>query len=70
MARDGDGQPSVAQRQLADLRLTLDYPSDYALLHLLFTTLPAGFGLAKVGQLLTAQPWLRHINHDNQQVRV
>ncbi|RAK69646.1 cytidylyltransferase domain-containing protein [Hymenobacter edaphi] len=62
--------PLTAPGAPASLRLTLDYPSDYALLHLLFTTLPAGFGLAEVGALLAAQPWLPHINHDNQQVRV
>ncbi|GAB2952558.1 hypothetical protein GCM10027048_17140 [Hymenobacter coalescens] len=62
--------PLTAPDAPADLRLTLDYPSDYALLHLLFTTLPPDFGLAEVGQLLRAQPWLRLINHDNQQVTV
>lgn len=62
--------PLTAPGAPTELRLTLDYPSDYALLHLLFTTLPEGFGLAEVGQLLTAQPWLQLINHDNQQVKV
>jgi spore coat polysaccharide biosynthesis protein SpsF len=54
----------------ATLRLTLDYPSDYAFLHLLFTSLAPDFGLAEVGRLLAAQPWLPHINHDNHQVKV
>ncbi|AYA36685.1 hypothetical protein D3Y59_06220 [Hymenobacter oligotrophus] len=54
----------------ATLRLTLDYPSDYALLHLLFSTLPPGFDLAAVGKLLRLHPWLAHINDQNTQVKV
>ncbi|UYZ60583.1 glycosyltransferase family protein [Hymenobacter latericus] len=54
----------------ASLRLTLDYPSDYALLHLLFSTLPPGFGLAAVGELLRQHPWLARINDQNTQVKV
>ncbi|KUG07395.1 cytidylyltransferase domain-containing protein [Solirubrum puertoriconensis] len=52
------------------LRLTLDYPSDYALLHLLFSTLPSGFDLAEAGELLKQHPWLVHINDQNSQVKV
>ncbi|WP_400191288.1 cytidylyltransferase domain-containing protein [Hymenobacter sp. B81] len=53
---------------LPDLRLTLDYASDYALLHLLYTSLPAGFGLREVQLLLAQHPWLAAINGSNQQV--
>ena len=56
--------------QAAALRLTLDYPSDYALLHLLYSTLPADFGLAEVAALSQQQPWLGDVNRQNQQVRV
>lgn len=51
------------------LRLTLDYPSDYALLHLLFSYLPANFGLDEVAQLVLKYPWLTQINHENEQLK-
>ncbi|MBG8554814.1 cytidylyltransferase domain-containing protein [Hymenobacter guriensis] len=54
----------------AGFRLTVDYPSDYALLHTLYTTLPTDFGLAEVAVLHEQYPWLPLINADNQQVRV
>ncbi|MCR5889655.1 NTP transferase domain-containing protein [Hymenobacter sp. J193] len=54
----------------ASFRLTVDYPSDYALLHTLYTTLPTDFGLAEVAALYEQYPWLPLINADNQQVRV
>ena len=55
---------------LAGCRLTLDYPSDYALLHLLYTQLGPDFTLAEVATLLGQHPWLRQINDQNEQVRV
>lgn len=55
---------------LAACRLTLDYPSDYALQHLLYTQLPPDFGLTDVARLLAEHPWLRHINDQNEQIRV
>lgn len=54
---------------LRDLRLTLDYPSDYALLHLLFSQLPEQFTLADVQNLLLEYPWLTQINHQNEQLK-
>ena len=52
----------------AATRLTLDYPSDYALLHLLYSQLPSDFGLAQVAELLARHPWLAAINATNEQV--
>jgi spore coat polysaccharide biosynthesis protein SpsF len=57
---------------VAGLRLTLDYPSDYALLHLLFSQLPADFSLtapAGLPALLSRHPWLARINDQNEQVQ-
>ncbi|MCC3159404.1 glycosyltransferase family protein [Hymenobacter sp. 15J16-1T3B] len=62
--------PLAVPPALAACRLTLDYPSDYALQHLLYTRLPADFGLTDVAELLAEHPWLRHINDQNEQVRV
>ena len=54
----------------AATRLTLDYPSDYALMHLLYSSLPADFTLSQVAGLLQAHPWLAAINSANEQVKV
>lgn len=57
---------------VAALRLTIDYPSDYALLSLLFTELGADFSLsdpAGLPALLARNPWLAAINAANEQVR-
>jgi len=57
---------------VAALRLTIDYPSDYALLNLLFTELGTDFSLtdpAGLPALLAQQPWLAAINAGNEQVR-
>ncbi|MDB5235821.1 MAG: Spore coat polysaccharide biosynthesis protein SpsF [Hymenobacter sp.] len=57
---------------VAELRLTVDYPSDYALLHLLYSQLPADFSLtdpAGLPALLSRYPWLAHINAHNTQVQ-
>jgi len=57
---------------IAGLRLTIDYPSDYALLSLLFTELEPDFSLtnpAGLPALLTQHPWLAAINAGNEQVR-
>jgi spore coat polysaccharide biosynthesis protein SpsF len=55
---------------VAALRLTIDYPSDYALLSLLFTELGAGFSLtdpAGLPALLARYPWLADCNAGNVQ---
>jgi spore coat polysaccharide biosynthesis protein SpsF len=57
---------------VAALRLTIDYPSDYALLSLLFTELGLDFSLtdpAGLPALLARHPWLAAINAGNEQVR-
>lgn len=57
---------------VARLRLTVDYPSDYALLSLLFTELGPNFSLTDptgLPALLTRYPWLASINAANEQVR-
>jgi spore coat polysaccharide biosynthesis protein SpsF len=61
--------PLTVPAPLRGLRLTLDYPSDYALLHLLFSRLPDQFMLADVQELLLKYPWLPQINHQNEQLR-
>jgi spore coat polysaccharide biosynthesis protein SpsF len=55
---------------VAALRLTIDYPSDYALLSLLFSTLGPHFSLANptgLPALLASHPWLASINGANVQ---
>lgn len=55
---------------IASLRLTVDYPSDYALLSLLFSELGHGFSLtgpAGLLALLARHPWLADINAGNVQ---
>lgn len=55
---------------VAALRLTVDYPSDYALLSLLFSELGSNFSLnapAGLPALLARYPWLAAINGDNVQ---
>jgi spore coat polysaccharide biosynthesis protein SpsF len=55
---------------VAALRLTVDYPSDYALLSLLVSYLGASFSLthpAGLPALLSRQPWLAAINGANVQ---
>ncbi|GAB3634610.1 hypothetical protein GCM10027422_02000 [Hymenobacter arcticus] len=55
---------------VAALRLTVDYPSDYALLSLLFSELDPSFSLtdpAGLLALLARYPWLTAINGDNVQ---
>lgn len=55
---------------VAALRLTIDYPSDYALLSLLFTELGPDFSLtdpAGLPALLARYPWLTAINAANVQ---
>ena len=64
--------PLPVPTAVAALRLTLDYPSDYALLHLLYSQLPADFSLtdpAGLPALLAHYPWLAHINAHNAQVQ-
>ncbi|TDN37918.1 hypothetical protein E4631_16445 [Hymenobacter sp. UV11] len=55
---------------VAALRLTIDYPSDYALLSLLFTELGPNFSLtapAGLPALLARYPWLAAVNEANEQ---
>lgn len=52
---------------VAALRLTVDYPSDYALLSVLYDTLGAHFNLAEINGLLARYPWLAEINAGNVQ---
>jgi len=55
---------------VATLRLTIDYPSDYALLNLLFAELGPDFSLtdpAGLPALLARYPWLGSINAANVQ---
>jgi spore coat polysaccharide biosynthesis protein SpsF len=57
---------------VAALRLTVDYPSDYALLSLLFTELGPDFSLTDptgLPTLLAHYPWLAGTNAANEQVR-
>lgn len=62
--------PLAVPPAVADLRLTLDYPSDYALLSLLFAQLGPDFSLtdpAGLPVLLARHPWLGAINGANVQ---
>lgn len=55
---------------VATLRLTVDYPSDYALLSLLFSDLGPAFSLtdpAGLPALLARHPWLAAVNEANVQ---
>jgi spore coat polysaccharide biosynthesis protein SpsF len=64
--------PCVVPPAVAGLRLTVDYPSDYALLQLLYSRLPADFSLtepAGLPALVAAYPWLARINDENTQVQ-
>lgn len=54
----------------SSLRLTVDYPTDYAFQQLLYTALGSAFQLADVGALLARYPWLAEVNSANQQLRV
>jgi spore coat polysaccharide biosynthesis protein SpsF len=53
---------------LANLRLTVDYPSDYALWNLMTTMNPNVASLEEVAELVRAFPWLREINKGNKQL--
>ena len=62
--------PLTVSPAVAALRLTVDYPSDYALLSLLFSELGAHFSLtdqAGLPALLAQHPWLADINGANVQ---
>jgi spore coat polysaccharide biosynthesis protein SpsF len=64
--------PCVVPAPVAGLRLTADYPSDYALLQLLYSELPPDFSLtAPTGlpALLAKHPWLARINDQNSQIQ-
>ena len=50
---------------VAALRLTVDYPSDYALLNLLYQELGPDFMLADLPELLGRHPWLAEVNEGN-----
>lgn len=59
--------PVTAFLPLVGLRLTVDYAADFALQHLLYTTLPPDFGLTDVAALLAEQPWLGAVNEGLEQ---
>ncbi|MBJ6109867.1 hypothetical protein JAO73_12665 [Hymenobacter sp. BT523] len=64
--------PCAVPAAVAGLRLTVDYPSDYAFLHLLYSQLPADFSLTEpmgLPALLARFPWLARINDQNTQVQ-
>ncbi|QHJ06779.1 cytidylyltransferase domain-containing protein [Hymenobacter busanensis] len=54
---------------ISQLRLTVDFPSDYALLHLLYTNLPPRFDLEQVQAFVTKYPWVLDVNRHNEQIR-
>jgi spore coat polysaccharide biosynthesis protein SpsF len=52
---------------VADARLTLDYPSDYAMLNVVFSRFRGTlFTLGELAALLAAAPWLRDVNRNFQ----
>jgi spore coat polysaccharide biosynthesis protein SpsF len=56
--------------EVASLRLTVDYPSDYALVSLLFSELGTDFSLTDptgLAALLARYPWLSEVNASNVQ---
>ncbi|GHA61413.1 cytidylyltransferase domain-containing protein [Pontibacter akesuensis] len=58
------------ESDLKALRLTVDYPSDYALASMLYEKLSVtdpNFGLDQLEQLLRDHPWLLHVNSQNTQ---
>ncbi|HAA11927.1 MAG TPA: spore coat protein [Cytophagales bacterium] len=58
---------------LPDARMTVDYPSDFAALHLIFSQLAGkgdSFGIEALQQLVSEHPWVLEINRQNQQVKV
>ena len=62
--------PLTVAPAVAALRLTVDYPSDYALLSLLFSELGPDFSLtdpAGLPALLARHPWLGAVNAGNVQ---
>ncbi len=61
---------ATATPEAAALRLTVDYPSDYALLHLLYSTLGPDFGLTDILTLTQQYPWLSALNAANAQIQV
>ena len=64
--------PLAVPAAVAALRLTMDYPGDYALLHLLYSQLPPDFSLtdpAGLPALLAQHPWLMRVNDHHTQVQ-
>ena len=51
-----------------NIRLTVDYPSDYALLSIVFDMLGDDFGIDDVLNLIDKYPWLKDINSSNKQL--
>lgn len=57
----------LAPKNTKDLRLTMDYPSDYALLNLLFDHFDEKmFSLAELSEFLGEHPWVGSINPNHQ----
>ena len=61
-----------ANEVLKETRLTIDYPSDYALMNILMQMLEKNnlhYSLSDLYQLFNTNPWLLDINKDNMQKR-
>ena len=59
-------------KKLKDVRLTIDYPSDYAFLNIIFNyfeNINQTPSIAGVYELLEKLPWLKEINNNNYQKR-
>lgn len=65
------GVVEIEERELAGLRLTVDYPSDFALASLLYSLLDEGEAatLEFVREIYRSRPWLFEINRDQLQKR-
>lgn len=65
------GVIGMEERELAGLRLTVDYPSDYALASLLYSLLDEGEAatLEFIREIYRTRPWLFEINRDELQKR-
>ena len=60
--------PLASSPEVSHIRLTVDYPTDYALHHILYSMLERDFGLQDVLSLFAQYPWLCQINSSNEQI--
>ena len=58
------------QENIRNLRLTIDYPSDFAFVNLLYSVLGPNFGLSEIAKLLANNKWMTEINSANEQLQV